>query len=198
VTTAASAVEKYVRQGFSRVIKSQWAANHRIFRPLGLPLEHDVSFIGQPHSNRRELVERLRAVGLRVVTRGFGWPEGRASLREMVVISNQSRVCMNFSNASIGRENQIKGRDFEIPAMGRPMLTAASAELGEYYSDDEIAVYRDADELVELARNLVADEDRRETLAKAGHTRFMADHTAERRLGDLLREIARAGWLRAG
>lgn len=198
VTTAVAAVEKYRGHGFDRVIKSQWAANHRIFRPLGLSLKHDLSFIGQPHSNRRELVDRLRTAGLSVVTRGFGWPEGRASLREMVVISNQSRVCLNFSNASIGRENQVKGRDFEIPAMGRPMLTAASAELTEYYSDGEIAVYRDADELVDTARTLVADDEHREALARAGHARFCADHTAERRLGDLLRQVVGMGVVRGG
>jgi hypothetical protein len=198
VTTAAMALEKYRKQGFERVLKSQWSANHRLFRPLHLPLKYDLSFIGQTHSNRRELVQRLRAAGLQVVTRGFGWPEGRASLREMVVISNQSRVCLNFSNDTLGKSNQVKGRDFEIPAMGRPMLTAASSELGEYFTHQQVAFYDDgANDLVVMARSLVADEERRETIASAGHARCLADHTAERRLGGLFRGMVEARWLQA-
>jgi spore maturation protein CgeB len=197
VTTARNAVEKYRSLGFERVVKSQWSANHRIFRPLREPAVYDLSFVGQPHSNRREMVDRLRSAGLRVVTRGFGWPEGRASLREMVVISNQSAVCLNFSGASLGRENQIKGRDFEIPAMGRPMLTAATAELDEYFTNQEVAVYRDADEMVDLARQLVADQQRREAVAAAGYARCVREHTAERRLADMFRTMADAGWLAA-
>ncbi|TMD08925.1 MAG: hypothetical protein E6J02_03820 [Chloroflexi bacterium] len=197
VTTSRAALEKYRRRGFDRVLKSQWSANHHIFRPLGLPLVHDCSFIGQPHSDRRELVRRLKRAGIEVVTRGFGWPEGRASLREMVEISNQSRLCLNFGNASVGKENQVKGRDFEIPAMGRPMLTAASPEIGEYFSEAEVAVYRDGDDLVERVLELLADAERREALARAGHARFLAEHTAEKRLGALFGEMARAGWLSA-
>jgi spore maturation protein CgeB len=113
----------------------------------------------------------------------------------MVVISNRSAVCLNFSGASLGRENQIKGRDFEIPAVARPMLTAATAELDEYFTDKEVAVYRDADEMVELARQLVADQPRREAIAAAGHARFVKDHTAERRLADMFRTMVDAGWL---
>ena len=115
----------------------------------------------------------------------------------MVEISNQSRLCLNFGNASVGKENQVKGRDFEIPAMGRPMLTAASPEIGEYFSEAEVAVYRDGDDLVERVLELLADAERREALARAGHARFLAEHTAEKRLGALFGEMARAGWLSA-
>lgn len=195
VTTAATALPGYRAAGFERVLRSQWSANHRVFRRLPLPAVHDASFVGQPHSDRRELVDRLRRAGVDVVTRGFGWPEGRASLREMVALSNRSRMCLNFSNTSRGGVNQVKGRDFEIPAMGRPMVTAYSDELAECFGEGEVAVYRSPGELVEVVVGLLWDEPRREAIAAAGHRRCLRDHTAERRLGDLLREVAARGWL---
>jgi hypothetical protein len=195
VTTARSALPKYKAAGFDRVIGSQWSANHRLFRPLDLPETCDISFVGQPHSDRRELVARLRSAGLGVETRGFGWPEGRATLSEMVRLSNQSRLCLNFSNASIGRENQLKGRDFEIPAMRRTMLTAESAEIRDYFSDEEVGIYSDADDLVDKARELLRDEARRRAMAEAGYQRVIRDHTAEQRLAEVLTEVLSCGWV---
>jgi len=195
VTTARVALPKYRAAGFDRVIGSQWSANHRVFRPLDLHETCDISFVGQPHSNRRELVARLQSAGLGVETRGFGWPEGRATLSEMVRLCNQSRLCLNFSNASMGRENQLKGRDFEIPAMRRPMLTAESAELRDYFTDDEVATYGSADDLVDRARQLLGDEARRKAMAEAGYQRVIRDHTAELRLAQVLTEVLHRGWV---
>jgi hypothetical protein len=195
VTTSKAAIEKYHAAGFDRVIGSQWGVNHRVFRPLDLPLTCDLSFVGQPHSDRRELIARLRSAGLHVETRGFGWPEGRASMSEMVRLSNQSRICLNFSNASVGRENQLKGRDFEIPAMRRTMLTASSAEIHDYFTDDEVAVYRSADELIDMARDLVQAESRRNAMAEAGYKRVIKEHTAERRLAEVLTRVLSRGWV---
>lgn len=195
VTTSRDALEQYHARGFSRVIRSQWSVNHRVFRPLPLPQVYDLCFIGQPHSDRPELVRRLRSAGLHVETRGFGWPEGRVSLREMVRLCNQSRVCLNFAAPSRMGHDQVKGRDFEIPAMARPLLRPYSDELAEYFSDQEIATFRDAEELVAKAGALLADAPAREKLAQAGYRRVRRDHTAEGRLAQLLLEAAAQGWI---
>ncbi len=195
VTTSPEAVEQYQERGFSRVLRSQWSVNHRVFRPLPLPPLYDCCFVGQPHSDRPELVRRLRTAGITVETRGFGWPEGRVSLREMVRLCNQSRVCLNFSAPSRTGRDQVKGRDFEVPAMARPLLRPYSEELAEYFTDREIASFRDADELVEQARALLADAPVREDLARAGYARVLRDHTAEGRLARLFVEAAARGWI---
>jgi len=196
VTTSREAVEEYWARGFKQVIRSQWSVNHRIFRPLGLPQTYDLCFIGQPHSDRPEMVARLRAAGINVETRGFGWPEGRVSLREMVRLCNQSRVCLNFSAPSrIGRD-QVKGRDFEVPAMGRPLLRPQSEELDEYFKEDEIVMFAGADDLIDRARALLADAASREAIARAGHARVLRDHTAEHRLASLFKEAVSHGWIR--
>jgi spore maturation protein CgeB len=61
---------------------------------------HDVSFVGQPHGNRRAVIEALRSAGVDVYTRGYGWEEGRVSQDEMIRIFNQSRINLNLPNAA--------------------------------------------------------------------------------------------------
>lgn len=100
VTTAKSALPKYRAIGYQNVIMSQWGVNHSLYRKLNLPLIYDVSFIGQPHGNRRAIIDSLRQAGIDVKVWGHGWAAGRVSQEEMIQIFNQSRINLNLSNAS--------------------------------------------------------------------------------------------------
>jgi spore maturation protein CgeB len=195
LTTSRAALQSYTDHGFHRALLTQWGVNHHVYRPL--PLEHDIeaSFVGQPHSDRAALVATLRRAGMTVVTRGQGWPEGRASLAQAIEISNRSRVCLNFGSASVGSTPQVKGRDFEIPAMGRPMVTVHSTEIGTYFTEQEIVTYASADDLIDKVRWLLSDGARREAIGAAGRQRVLRDHTAEKRLGGVISELAARGWL---
>ena len=101
VTTAKSAVEKYRSMGYSHAIKSQWGCNHLLYRKLGIPFKYEVTFVGQPHGNRRQIIQTLRDNGIRVQTFGAGWDSGRVSQEDMIRIFNESRINLNLSNASI-------------------------------------------------------------------------------------------------
>ncbi|MGH9424683.1 MAG: CgeB family protein, partial [Terriglobia bacterium] len=101
VTTAKSALPRYDQLGCRNVIKSQWACNHFLYGKSDLPLEYDVSFVGQPHGNRREIVRALRGAGLDAHVWGTGWESGRLSQEEMIGIFSQSRINLNLSNASV-------------------------------------------------------------------------------------------------
>ncbi|HEY2385121.1 MAG TPA: glycosyltransferase [Terriglobia bacterium] len=101
VTTARSAVPKYAEVELRNVVKSQWGCNHLLYRKLDLPLQYDVTFVGQPHGNRREMVDALRKSGIDVHCFGYGWEGGRVSQEDMIHIFNQSRININFSNASV-------------------------------------------------------------------------------------------------
>lgn len=100
VTTAQNAVPKYEQIGYFNAIKSQWACNHFLYRKFDLPLKYDVTFVGQPYGIRPLVVEALRASGIRVQCWGTGWPEGRLTPEQMIEVFNQSRVNLNFANAS--------------------------------------------------------------------------------------------------
>ncbi len=104
VTTAQSSVPKYEQLGYPNVIKSQWACNHNSYRRLDLTPKYDVTFIGQPHGNRRQLIEMLREAGVDVHVWGRGWDSGRLSQEEMIEIFNNSRINLNLSNSSVASE----------------------------------------------------------------------------------------------
>jgi len=100
VTTAQSALPKYAALGYRHVIKSQWACNHSLYRKLDLPFRYDVTFVGQPHGNRRGTIQALRNAGINVQVWGRGWETGRISQEEMIRVFNQSRINVNLANAS--------------------------------------------------------------------------------------------------
>lgn len=100
-TTAQSALVKYAGIGYSNVIKTQWAGNPFLYKQLELPLQHDVTFIGQPHGNRREIINALQDAGIHVKTWGSGWGNGRVTQEEVVRIFNESRVNLNLVEASV-------------------------------------------------------------------------------------------------
>ena len=104
VTTAKSAVPKYEHLPYEHAIKSQWGCNHLLYRKLDFPLKYDVSFVGQPHGNRREIIRTLQKSGIKVHTFGAGWRSGRVSQDEMIRIFNQSRINLNLSNASVSSD----------------------------------------------------------------------------------------------
>jgi len=73
---------------------------------------------------------------------------------------------------------------------GSAYLTHDNPDLaGLYEIGREIATYRDADECVERARALLADDERREEMARAGRARALRDHTWDHRFGDLFRRL---------
>ncbi len=100
VTTARGALEKYAAAGIGHVIESQWACNPRRYPRLTATPTCDVSFVGMAHGRRRRIIEQLRRAGVRVAVFGSGWDTGRLDHVQMVRLFNQSRINLNFAEAS--------------------------------------------------------------------------------------------------
>ncbi len=106
VTTANSALPKYAAIGYTHVIKSQWACNHYSYRKLNLPLLYDVTFVGQAHGIRRQIIFALEDAGINVQTWGKGWKRGRVRQEEMIRIFQpephqyQPCQCLEAQNGS--------------------------------------------------------------------------------------------------
>jgi spore maturation protein CgeB len=192
VTTAQSALPKYRRLGYSNVIKSQWACNPHLYRRLALPPQYDVTFVGLPHGNRRQVIQAVREAGVAVHTWGQGWEAGRLSQEEMLRVFNQSRINLNLSNASVWRRrhrflfwrnwsrprDQIKGRNFEVPGCGGFLLTGRAENLEAYYQDGrEIATFTGTISLIDQIRYYLGHEAERARIAEAGYRRTLAEHT---------------------
>ena len=101
VTTAASALPKYESLKYRNVIKSQWACNHFLYKKREEELRYDVTFVGQPHGNRRQVIKTLQDAGINVLTWGNGWEAGRISQEQMIDVFGRSRINLNMANSSV-------------------------------------------------------------------------------------------------
>ncbi|MFH1181011.1 MAG: glycosyltransferase [bacterium] len=93
---------KYKKLGFKNIIHAQCACNHFDFKPpsQGLPKIYDVTFVGQPHGQRRKKIEQLKKIGIKVNCWGYGWPAGVVDFKEMLRIIYQSKINLNFTECS--------------------------------------------------------------------------------------------------
>ncbi len=209
VTTDSEALEKYEREGISGVILSQWACNKYVYHPTDIGESHDVTFVGQPHADRPQVIEALRTAGVPVRCWGSGWPDGRLSTDAMVEVFGSSAVNLNLANSShprslrsalarvlrrspgsAGRPKQIKGRTFEIPGCAGFQLTEAVPHLERYFDiGREIAIYESLDDLIIQAQHWLNHPTERQAIAKAGYERVMRDHTYDVRFSEIFRTM---------
>ena len=198
ITTAPSALPKYAHLGYSGVIKSQYACNHFLYQKLDLPLKYDVTFIGQPHDNRREIIQSIHDSGIKVQVWGSGWESGRLSQEEMIRVFNQSRINLNLSKASTPNRGaqddknpeQIKGRSFEIPGCGGFQLSGSAENLDNYYEvGKEVVCFEEVDDLIEKIYYYLSNEDERAAIAQAGYKRTLRDHTYVHRFTNIFKRL---------
>ena len=213
-TTDVESLPKYRANGISNVLLTQWAANPRVYFPQsGFP-KSEVTFVGQAHGERKGMIKDLRRQGIDVVTMGTHWnvrrwheyarrvgvmPERsyekvvqatRISQEEMIRVFQSSRINLNLSASSNLIHNQIKGRNFEIPACGGFQISGTAHRLEEYFvPGKEIVVYRAPKELPELVRHYLEHESERAAIAAAGYERVLRDHTYEKRFSELFRQM---------
>ncbi len=97
VTTDHESVEKYKRIGCTNVILSQWGFNQFSGSPQSGNYLHEISFIGQAHSTRRDIVRNLQQKNISVECWGNGWGNGRLAGDEMKQKIVLSKINLNFT-----------------------------------------------------------------------------------------------------
>ncbi len=212
VTTDADALPRYHAIGQRNVILSQWACNRYAYGPTDGPLEHGVTFVGQPHADRPQVIQYIRDAGFEVECWGHGWPAGRLSAEEMVRVFGTSAVNLNLANSGlppntlrvrVGRllgrgprgplPSQIKGRTFEVPGCRGFELTERVPHLERYFEiGREIAVYDDLEGLIEQLRYWLANPEERAAVADAAYIRVLAEHTYDHRFARIFERIGLA------
>lgn len=205
VTTDHESVSKYHAIGYRNVIASQWACNRYAYTKTSDEIEHDVTFVGQPHGDRLEVIARLEQAGHHVECWGHGWPAGRLGHDEMVRVFSSSRINLNLANAfppdprlrarllrlakrekAPPRRSQIKGRTFEVPGSGGFLLTDHVPHLERYFElDHEVGVFESTDDLVERVDWWLDHEAERSAVADAGYRRVLAEHTYDHRFAEI-------------
>lgn len=197
VTTDAATLARAASLGLGNVVLSQWAASaDQLQQPLpAAECIHDVTFVGSLYGNRRRWIEALRKAGIKVECFGHGTEHGVVGAADIPKIYRTSRVSLNFSgsgDALLGAasDNQIKARSFEVPGAGGFLLTEHTDGIERYFrAGEEMATFRNEDELVALVRYYLATPEARDRVARAGHRRIVEQHTYPMRFHDILQGL---------
>ena len=214
VTTDADSLPKYRSLANTRVHLSQWACNRYAYDKTADGLEYDVTFIGQPHGNRREVIDDVRSAGFEVSCWGNGWEAGRIEHDQMVQVFGASRINLSPSNSSMlnpslrmrlgaivrgrrvdtrPRPSQIKGRTFEVPGSGGFLLTDRVPHLERYFEiGREIATFTSTEDLIDQIGWWLDHPDERAAVAEAGYRRVREEHTYDHRFTEIFRTMGLA------
>ena len=155
------------------------AADPDLHRPLQLPFEYDVSFIGARYGWRPTFIRQLDRLGVKVECFGDGWPNGPVGNEEMKLIYAKSRINLGFGGIGYSRSLMcLKGRDFEVPMSGALYLTQSNPELELVFDiGQEILTYREPADAAATIRELLQDEGRAAGIRLAARARCLRDHT---------------------
>jgi len=158
------------------------AADPRAHHPVDAAPAHDLVFVGHAdavaHRERAALLERLGGeLDCVREARVFGEDYCRAMARGRLAFNRSAMEDLNM-------------RVFEALAMGHCLLTdrqaARNGLLDLFEEDHHLAAYADGDELLQRARELLADPERRGAIAEAGRAEVLARHTYGHRVQAIL------------
>lgn len=98
-TTDSRALGIYKSYGINNVVKTQWAANTRLYRPVSenISSEYCITFVGKNFGEREKFIKFLVDQGLPVKAFGSGWVNGRLEQNKMIECFSLSKINLNFS-----------------------------------------------------------------------------------------------------
>jgi len=158
----------YLPEGFDA---SKW-------RSAGGEQDIPVSFVGAAYGSRPRIVRYLRRNGVPIQVYGSGW-RNAAWVDDPVDVVRRSLINLGIGGIGFSeRITNVKGRDFEIPAVGRGVyLTSFNSDLAQHFViGREILCYNSRDEMLELIRYYSSRPDEAREIACRGRVRCLADH----------------------
>jgi spore maturation protein CgeB len=188
LTNSLDCLRWYIAEGVAAYFMPQ-GVDPELFKPLPVPKDLEVSFVGQRYGARGRLVDVLRANGIQVACFGAGWETQNISDAEKVEIYGRSRINLGIGGTGLSdRITCIKGRDFEVPACGALYLTTYNPELTAlFHIGKEILCYFNEIDCAELIRYYLERPEEVETIGKAARKRVLDDHTWQKRIVELLK-----------
>lgn len=199
ITTDKFALSKYRDINYNNVILSQWAPVGYIenFDLESIEYKYDVSFIGRVSGYRKWIIKQLLKKGIKVECFGYGWKNGRVTYEDMKEIFKTSKINLNISNSVSNsssydiryifsnltdirsfyefvktkkRVEQIKARNFEIPAFGGFQLTNYVPSLEFFFEiGTDVAIYTSIEDLILQINYYLENEDERKKIMINGY-----------------------------
>jgi len=175
--------------------------------PPAPPKDIAVSFVGGLAAGHQDRIRLLEAISKRYPVMLFssstaGLPANSPILQrrqdgvwgtEMYQVLRRSRITLN-SHIDAARGFAGNMRLFEATGVGTCLLTDNQSNLASLFASGvEVATYESADDCVSQIERLLADDARREEIARRGQERTFAKHTYRQRAEQLLDYVARYG-----
>lgn len=177
-------------------ILTQWGVSSYYYRVQDRRYSYDCSMIGQKHSNRGDIINKLYAAGIDIELFGHYWDgfktnRGYVSFADVPAIFNLTKVNINLSGAFfVNTPSQVKSRPFECIGCGGFLISTPADGLTDYFvPDKEIVVVNTMAEMIEKIKYYLANDSEREAIAEAGYKRAMTDHTWSKRFDAILAEL---------
>lgn len=98
---------------------------------------------------------------------------------------------INFNCTSKQMKGAVNQRVFDVPAAGGFVLTDWRPQMEQLFAPDEMACYREPDEIPELVRHYLSHPAERRRLTEAARKRVLSCHTWEHRLQEMLEHMRR-------
>lgn len=187
--------------GFKKVEYLPFGANEVIFRDLHREREHKIYFCGAWTPERDELISKLTDFPL--VLKGWNWNNLSKKGKHFEVLNKQINIdCLvkDYNKYSIVLNKHqtakcisafgINMRTFEVPACGALLLNDWRDDFSELYvNGEEIAVYKNTEELQVLCDMYLSDINKAREVASSGHNRTLREHTYKHRMNTLLQSL---------
>lgn len=166
-------------------------ANPDFHRPVDVPRDLDIVFIGSAYGIRSDLVRYLRRRGFTIEAFGSGWPNGFVSFEQTVELYGRAHVVL--SSGAVGQMpgvKHLKGRDFEVPMCGALYLTSFNPELADHFEiGREILCYGSFEECADILHWILRQPEEAAAIRNAALLRSRRDHTWQGRLSHLLHRL---------
>ena len=204
VTTIEHNIPLLRQMGSPKVVQGEFGYDPALHRPTRLTdadrirYGSDLTFIGHWEPSTENLVLALLDGGFQVRRWGYGWYQARdRRLRAATAIYGEeyvkalaaAKICLCF--LSKWNRNLSAGRTFEIPAIGGFFLAERTKDHESYYIEgQEAEFFEGQNELLTKACTYLADAERREEIARAGHARCMASgYSHKDRVRQILEQV---------
>lgn len=179
-------------RGVPRVIGTELAYDHRLYRPMELTdedvadLGSEMVFVGHWEQATEQLVYELVRHDLPVRVWGYGWHKARYKRRLRGAVEFQwlsaEKVAKVYNATKIGlgilskwNRNQTAGRSFEIPACGAFLLAERTPTHQKLYEEGiEAEFFGGLEELLDKAEFYLQHDKAQERIARAGYERCVS------------------------
>lgn len=164
-----------------------------IMKPLDVEKIYDVSFIGSPYTQERQIFfKHLENAGIRVhLFGGRGDNDQYLSVSDYALKINQSKINLNLNHSDI--QPHRKGRAYEIAACGGFMLATHPevyrSKNGVQFRDEIDFVSVNLENIIEKIKFYLEAEDKRNLIASNLRSNYLSNFTAKHWWNDIFQMV---------